>query len=256
MAVRLEEITGSPITCALSITSGSPISVEIAASLGFRALVVDAQHGPVSPYSHEMAGMVRAADTKGTPVFARLPESTPGCINRSLNDGVSGVIVPRVTTRADAQEVADASRYPTVGKRGAAPVVRAAGYGVRDWDTYKAESTDRRIVLCLLSSEAATANAEEILAVPGIDGVVLDVATLAREKGSPSGAVTDLAHAVRVADVATGLGSTCGAIVQSDDGARDWKSAGCNLIIVESDTRVALGAMTDALAILKGGVNA
>ncbi|WGX95306.1 aldolase/citrate lyase family protein [Nocardioides sp. L-11A] len=256
MTVRLEDITGKQITCALSITSGSPISVEIAASLGFRALVIDAEHGPVSPYSHEMASMVRAADITGTPVFARLPEATPGCINRTLNDGVSGVIVPRVTTAADAQAAADASRYPAVGKRGAAPVVRAAGYGVRDWNAYKAESTDRRMVLCLLGSETATTNAEEILSVSGIDGVVLDIATLAREKGKASGAVGELIHAGRVASLAGSSGMTCGAIVQCEADAREWKSAGCNLIIVESDTSVALRAMTDALATLKGGVGA
>ncbi|WP_213576561.1 aldolase/citrate lyase family protein [Rhodococcus sp. USK13] len=256
MTVRLKDITGSDITCALSITSGSPIAVEIAASLGFRALVVDAQHGPVSPYSHEMAGMVRAADTVGTPVFVRLPESTPGCINRALNDGVAGIIVPYVTTVADAQAVADASRYPPVGKRGAAPVVRAAGYGVRDWDVYKDESTNRRIVLCLLSSKEATENIEGILAIPGIDGVALDIATLAREVGAETAAAAGLPHAVAAVSAAQQNGSTCAAVVQGDQFAREWKDAGCNLVVVESDTRVALGAMKNALGVLKGAVTA
>ncbi|WP_179377924.1 HpcH/HpaI aldolase/citrate lyase family protein [Rhodococcus sp. ACS1] len=254
MTIPLKEITGQSFTCALSITSGSPIAVEIASSIGFGALVVDAQHGPVSPYSHEMASMIRAAGATSTPVFVRLPESTPGCINRALNDGVAGVIVPHISTPEDARAVADASRYPPVGVRGAAPVVRAAGYGTRDWDEYQHESTHQRMVLCLLSSRSAVLNAEAIVKTPGIDGIVLDIATLAREADDDSATPSVIPDAVAAAELAGRHGATCGAVVRDERGAKQWKSVGCNLVVVESDTSVALQAMTNALNVLKGAV--
>lgn len=246
MSALLRLLTGKSTVCALAVTSGSAIAVEVAGDLGFAAVVLDARHGPTSPYSHELGALVRGARASGTAAFARLPESSPGAVNRALNDAVHGIIVPSVTDRAEAEAVVEAGRYPPLGKRGAAPVVRAAGYGVRDWDEYREESNSQRAVLCSLESPDALGHAESILAVAGIDGVVIDAATVRMAVGASGVGPDDLPAARAVAVAARERGAISGVVVQSSDDAMAWARVGSNFVVVESDASLALQAMVAA----------
>src|SRR5690348_10900149 len=95
---------GRPV-CAVSVASGSAAVVEAAGDVGFSAVVIDARHGPVSPYSKELEALVRAARAGSVPALVKVPESTPGTINRALNDGADGVIVPSVESEDQARGI-------------------------------------------------------------------------------------------------------------------------------------------------------
>jgi 4-hydroxy-2-oxoheptanedioate aldolase len=60
-------------------------------------------------------------------------------------------------------------RYPPLGKRGIGGSIRATNYG-REHAYYQRANSDVALLL-LVESEEGVANLDEILAVPGIDGI-------------------------------------------------------------------------------------
>jgi 2-keto-3-deoxy-L-rhamnonate aldolase RhmA len=96
----------------------APRLVEILARSGADQIFLDAEHGPLS--EAECEEMVRAADLYDMPVAIRIPVNAPHVILRYLDIGTSAIMVPHVTTRADAERAVRAVKYPPRG-RGALP---------------------------------------------------------------------------------------------------------------------------------------
>lgn len=227
--------------CGVEVCSASPAAVEIAASLRFDVVVIDALHAPVSPFSGELESLLRAAGAHGGHVLVRSPEGSPGTLNRVLNDGAHGVIVPDVLSAADAVRAVHACRYPPNGRRGAAPVVRSANYGLTPWEDYRAAVNDDTIVLVSVASLETLAAADEILAVEGIDGLIIEALPLAVAVGSPADGGASLdedatrAAAAPAIAAARACGKLAAAATRSEADALAWRDAGCELVVLADD---------------------
>lgn len=246
MSTLVDELRSGRTICALSIGSGSPAAVELAGDSGFSALVLDARNAAVSPFSHQLEGLVRAARAAGIPAIASVPESSDGTVNRALNDGVDGVIVPRINSAEEARELVDATRYPPVGRRGAAPVVRAANYGLRDWDDYRDESNYGRLVLASIESPAGLDAAAAIFEVDGLDGVVLDLLTLSLHLGSGSSSPTDMPEVADLVGSEARRSKVRGVLLAEHSLGVAWARAGANLVILDNELAACAEAMQSA----------
>ncbi len=238
---------------AVHVSSGSPAVVEIVGDLGFSAVVIDARHAPVSPFSGELEQLLRAARAASVPALVRTPDSRHGTINRALNDGAEGILVPGVETRADAEAIVSAGRYPAEGRRGAAPAVRAAGYGLADWGDYQQRSNADRMLLACLETPSAVAAAADLLDVDGIDGVVVDALTIGLAAGSTVAGPSDLEGLTTLQTAASAHGKIWGVLLHDPGAARDWAAAGCQLVIVGDDLvafAAELAAMRDAIQVV------
>ena len=221
------------LACGVELRSAGPAAVEIAGSLAFDVLVIDALHSPVSPFSGEVEALIRAAGAHGASVLVRSPELASGTINRILNDGAHGVIVPDIASATDAERAAAACRYPPRGRRGAAPMVRSANYGITAWDDYRKSVNEDTIVLASLATAEGVEAASAITAVDGIDGVVFEIFQLAVEAGvAPDGATPGQLHASSAIAAARAAGKVVAAAVRSQEEARAWRDAGCTLILL------------------------
>ena len=79
-------------------------------SLGWDWLVVDLQHDLID-YS-DMVPMLQALSITNTVPFVRVPWHDTWQIDRALDAGAMGVIVPLVNNREQAEEVIRAMKYP------------------------------------------------------------------------------------------------------------------------------------------------
>src|SRR3990172_4177775 len=79
---------------------------------------VHQEHGPMDLETSEH--LVRAADVAGLTPIARVAVNHPQVILRYLDMGCLGVQIPMVNSGAEATAVANACRYPPVGRRGLA----------------------------------------------------------------------------------------------------------------------------------------
>ena len=102
----------------------SPLTAEAAARSGAGYVVVDQQHGAVSPEA--MVSMLVAIEAGGAPSLVRVARNEPFTIGSALDLGAHGVIVPMVEDGEQAARAVASCRYATDGIRSVG-ALRAAG---------------------------------------------------------------------------------------------------------------------------------
>lgn len=156
----------------LQIPSG--FSAELMALAGWDSITVDLQHG-VQDYQSMVSAFQAIAAFPVTPL-ARIPWYDPGIIGKVLDAGAYGVICPMVNNKQDAQALVAACKYPPHGKRSNGPI-RPALY--RPGGAYQKHANDEVMVLPIIETGEAVENIDEILDVPGIDGIYVGPSDLA-----------------------------------------------------------------------------
>ena len=145
--------------------------VRIAKAAGFDSLYIDLEHSSFT--IHAAAQISLMALEAGIPAFVRVPANTPEYISRVLDAGALGVIAPGVSSAAEARAVVAAAKYPPLGVRGVAPGLPHFEY--RPLPAAEALPAMNRatMVIVQLESAAALAALEEIVAVDGVDLVLI-----------------------------------------------------------------------------------
>ncbi len=161
-------------------------TVDIAPAMktaGYDWLFIDLEHN-----SMDLDTAVQIAVTAngyGISPIVRVPWGQFDMATRVLDGGAMGIVIPHVDTVEEAREVADRLRYPPVGHRsvaGAPPQLR--------FETHPpAEATkavnEAILVVVMLETPKAIANADAIAAVPGIDVLLIGTNDLMTEMGIP-----------------------------------------------------------------------
>lgn len=115
------------------VTIQHPDVPEILSTLPFDWLMFDMEHAPADVSTLET--MLPAVDEDHVVPFVRVPWNDIVWIKRVLDVGVKGILVPYVSTKAEAKKVVNACQYPPRGIRGVGPR-RAINYGEKDREDY------------------------------------------------------------------------------------------------------------------------
>ncbi len=178
-----DKLAAGEIVYGCFIPTISPIDVEILAVAGFDFALIDTEHGPIDAES--AYPMVLAAEARGMEAFARVGQNDRQVILKLLDIGVSGVMVPQVTTGDDAKRAIEAMKYWPQGTRGLAGG-RTFGWGL---DTKAPDLVqplnDRVLNMIQFEHIDALANLDAILAVPGLDVLFVGPNDLAQSMGFP-----------------------------------------------------------------------
>ena len=101
------------------ICMGNPDVSEQLSMLGFDWLTFDLEHGSMT--IPEVQRMMQAMSSSDCVPLARLPVNEPVYFKWVLDAGASGVVIPYVNTREEAQNAVRACKYPPEGIRGCGP---------------------------------------------------------------------------------------------------------------------------------------
>jgi 4-hydroxy-2-oxoheptanedioate aldolase len=142
----------------------SPAAAESMAQVGWDWLVVDVEHSPVG--FETMVNCFRAVQLGGAVPMARVPWNDTIWIQRTLDAGALGLVVPMVNSADEAREVVANMRYATRGQRSFGGS-RVAPYIEGDYRTW---ADDNLAVIVMIETIQAVENAEAILAVDGVVG--------------------------------------------------------------------------------------
>lgn len=155
----------------------SPVAAEAIASIGWDWLVVDAEHSPVG--FDTMVNMFRAIQLGGAAPMARVPWNDTVWIQRTLDAGAMGLVVPMVNSAEDARQAVSNMKFATVGQRSHGGS-RIAPYVEGEYRLWAQEN-----IACVVMIETieAVERAEEILSVPGVDGCFIGPSDLALSMG-------------------------------------------------------------------------
>lgn len=124
---------------------------------------------------------------KGTGVtpLVRVPWNDMVMIKRVLDIGFSGVMIPQVSSREEAEAAVKYCLYPPRGVRGFAPR-RAIMYGATDaLEYYKRFEDEELVVVVQIESSRAVENVMEIANVSGVDALFVGPADLSIDLGVP-----------------------------------------------------------------------
>ena len=220
-----------------------PFAAEVLAQCGFDWACVDLQHGLAGL---ETAGsMLQAISLSGIPPLVRIPANEPWIVMRALDLGAAGVIVPLVSSPDEAEQAARACRYPPEGGR---------SYGaVRVSSRRRADARHaNQQVVCIpmIETLGGVEQLDEILAVPGVDGIYVGPRDLALSHGLAPGA--DLDDLIgRILAACRRLGVPAGIHTGSGADARRYADAGFAFCTIATDRELlARGASSELAAAL------
>ena len=161
-----------------------PQIVEMAGRLGFDWVLIDFEHGAISPET--LQAMVMAAESSGITPIARPASHSEQEITKLLDAGVLGVQVPHVNTAAEAEAIVKAVKFHPLGERGLAVGTRSAGYGIGiSQAEFVAQANEATLVCVQLEELQALDNLEGICAVKGVDVVFVGPSDLSQALGYP-----------------------------------------------------------------------
>jgi 2-keto-3-deoxy-L-rhamnonate aldolase RhmA len=151
------------------------------ANSGFDFLWIEMQHSPLT--YQDVAHMVGAC--KGAPAmpFVRIPDATEGDVQKAVDLGAVGIIIPMVE---DIQKVRNAIKfamYPPRGKRSQG----AGQYGALWGSDYRQIANDNIMIVAMIESPDGAKIASEIASTPGVDVVFVASTDLSSFSGLKQG---------------------------------------------------------------------
>ena len=223
----------------------SNYSVEVIAGAGFDWLLLDMEHSP-NDLESLLAQLQAAASYAAHPVV-RVPWNDMVSIKRVLDVGAQSLLVPYVSSAAEARAAVSFTRYPPQGVRGVAGTTRATRFGrIRD---YARHAHEEICVLVQVETQLALDNIEAICATDGVDGVFIGPADLHASLGHPGEianpkvkpVIDEAVRRIRKAGKAPGI------LTPSEDDARHWLECGALFVAVGADVGI-LARGAEALA--------
>ena len=212
---------------------GMPSSeaTEIMANLGFDWLFIDMEHGAFDPLTAQR--MLQAAGP--CPCVIRVPGIDEVSIKKAWDVGASGLIIPQVNTAAEAKRVVELCKYPPLGRRGIGPA-RSNGYG---YDLAKAiaEANNETAVIVQAEHFEAVENIAEIVAVSGVDAILIgpfDLSTSMGKVGQLQDA--EVAGAInKVREACQAVGMPVGIFGVGAEAVLPYMEQGFSLIVAGAD---------------------
>lgn len=152
---------------------------EIMGRAGFDWVAVDLEHGSFAIES--LPDICRALELGGTVPFARVAQNACKDIKQAIEAGARGIIIPMIENRQEMEQAVAWAKYPPAGKRGVG-YSRANLFGKRFKDYFSSFNEDLVIVAQIESIGAVNA-LDEILAVPGVDAMIIGPYDLSASMG-------------------------------------------------------------------------
>ncbi len=219
-------------------------SVELMALAGFDFLVIDLEHSMLDlETAHRHIG---TALLTGVSPIVRVPSLEGGIVQRVLDAGAEGIMLPHVDTPEQARAAVESVRFPPLGTRGVGSTSRAGAWGAVSRAEYLRYGNEEVVLLPQLESAEAVRNARAIAAVEGVDVLLVGAADLSTSMGLTE---TDPEVGALVADAVRGaheagrpIGNAGGATAAS---VRAALEAGFDFTMMSNDASL-LGAAARA----------
>jgi 2-keto-3-deoxy-L-rhamnonate aldolase RhmA len=241
---------GDPLLGTL-LSLPSPEVAEICAAAGFDWLFIDMEHGLLD--FADIQRMIQAAGHR-CPCIVRVPSNEAVWACKALDTGAAGIIFPHINNADDARSAVLAAKYPPDGIRSIA-VARAQRFGSRLQECVDTANLET-VLIAQAEHTDAVRNIESILAVPGVDAILVGPLDLSASMNKP-GRVTDpeVAEAIgRVRGACARRGIPAGIFARDADTASRAFAAGFTLVCVATDSLLFFEAARSVVEGARNGI--
>ncbi len=231
----------------------SPGLARIVAGAGADFIILDMEH---SGWGFDtIKTQIAHAHGAGLVPIVNTPSNFKDYIGRSLDLGAIGIKIPFVETRAQAEAIVRATRYPPAGSRGSAFGVAHDGYVIGDLAATMAAADEKTLVVVKIESAAGVRNIDEIVSVPGVDVAFVGHTDLSVSMQKP-GKFDDLQFVAARDAVAAACRrhkKAAGCLVANPEWGRAWIGAGYQMIAYLGDIWLLGGALKSGLDAMRFG---
>lgn len=210
-----------------------PDVCEVLCATELDVLCLDAEHAPFDRAA--LDACIRVLRAGDMPCLVRVPDANPTGLQQALDSGATGVVVPHVTTRQDAEAIARACHFGS-GGRGYAGSTRAAGFGSISIPEHLRLSRARTTVVAQIEDAEALAELDDIAACDDVDALFIGRIDLTVSLGeSRTDAPRVLGAVQKICDAARSRQRSVGMFFGDLGELAGWRAAGASLFLLESD---------------------
>ena len=208
------------------------------ANRGLDFVFLGTEHAPLDRMQQAWAVQTYAAH--GIAPLLRIPEASPSRAAQAMDAGAHGIVVPYMETVAQVKKVAGAVRYRPFRGLQLDDVMNGERLPSAETEEYLQNVNHNNLLIIMIESQTGLNNLDAMLAIGGVDGVLIGPNDLSISLGIPdqtshplfSDAVKTVIEAGRKHNVGVGV-HFCQKDIETEMRWIDW---GCNLIIHLTDT--------------------
>lgn len=233
--LRTRLATGEPFLFTWMTVPSAALAAQVA-RLPIEAVCLDLQHGMIG--FSDATAMISAIHGAGRFALVRALWNDPASPGQLFDAGASAVISPMVNSRAEAEALVRAAKYPPLGARswGGYTAVQASGLAAGD---YLKQANRMTMVFAMVETVQALENVEEIAATPGLDGLFVGPSdlsiTLSNGAGIDRTGPRTLAAMDRIAKAARANGLVAGAWAGPAEGVKTYIKLGYTFLAAPTE---------------------
>ena len=231
----LEKIRRDEPALITSCTLTDSSILELTSMIGIDGIWLDMEHHACSVETASV--MMRAARVGVSDIVVRPAKWEYMRMGRMLEMGASGIIYPRCSSAEEAAEVVKWAKFAPLGQRGCDGGNPDMPYGTMKLDEYIEQANRETFVIIQIEEESAIDQADEIVAVDGVDGLLLGPGDFSVLSGIP-GQVNHpkvLKAKEKLANAALSAGKHWMVICPSAEQAKEAIDMGARLICCMAD---------------------
>lgn len=237
------------------VTSTSPHAVGVVASLGLDFVFIDTEH--ISLNRESLSWLCRLFAAQNVLPIVRIPSPDPHVARMALDGGAEGVVAPYVETVDEVKALCGAVKQRPL-KGGRLESILAGEQVPEGTARYLRDYSRDRLLLINVESRLAMNRLDDLLSVPGLDGVVVGPHDLSVSLDLPEQyrsdaylqAVKSIARRARSRVAISGVHFMD---VGSVDEARSWMGFGFNFLILHADLVYVKRGLHHDLRVLRDG---
>ena len=160
----------------------TPAMYLMAKNAGMDFIFYDNEHSVFN--KTDLHDLMLFGNNIGIPSFVRVNELSKREISQVLDSGATGIMVPMIETKEQAQLLVEYSKYPPIGKRGYSGGANT-NYGPSGGHRENMDQINANTVtIAQIETRLGVENAEEIVSVEGIDAVIVGPVDLSISLGN------------------------------------------------------------------------
>lgn len=213
----------------------TPAIPLLLADVGFDFLFIDMEHG-----AHNMetvADLLKIIRLTGMTPLVRVPDLQYHLIARCLDAGAQGIMVPRIETRDQVEEIVKYVKYPPLGVRGCSINKGHNDYKAEALLPFVQKANRENFVIVQIERKKAIDNIDSLLSVEGVNAAILGPNDLAVSYGISD----DLDNPImsdaiqKVVDTGRKYGVYTGMHIGGLLKLKEWMNKGMKIITYQTD---------------------
>jgi 2-keto-3-deoxy-L-rhamnonate aldolase RhmA len=174
---------GQAVTGTMIVQVRDPAIIQLYAEFGLEYLFIDMEHGS---YTLETAAdLIQVARLCGITPLVRIGETQYHLYSRILDAGAMGIMTPRVETVDQVRQIIQFTKYPPQGIRGFSRLAAHANFQEINVADFVQNANQNLLNIIQIESRLAVENLESMLAVVGVDGVIIGMDDLSLSLSVP-----------------------------------------------------------------------